>query len=327
MEIVFCADKKVLSGLHVAAYSLLAQLRDRLAKTRIHVFSDELDANDAALLEKTLVGANRPFQLGLHRLDPVSFKAFSPLNRSWTTYYRLLVPENLHVDRYLYVDVDSVCDVDISEVEDLKMNRAAVAWAPEAPLSRAVDRQTAEKLGKSQSDHYFNAGVMLINVPEWRRQRVSERAMEYIISDRPEFHDQAALNYVLHGTAMTLHPKFNCIANMRKNWPALKKPYGQIGRLVHFVDYPKPWDLGAEFLHPQYHLWQSVVDQTALAGFRSWHNTQARKWPQTRKAWLGYKKALKDRLLFAGYSRGWLKQVKGVPAVDSCNPGYPSPGL
>jgi Lipopolysaccharide biosynthesis proteins, LPS:glycosyltransferases len=316
MEIAFCADKKVLPGLHVATYSLLARLRDRSAKTRIHVFSDELDANDAASLEKTLAGANRPFQLNLHRLDPVSFKAFSPLNRSRTTYYRLVVPETLDADRCLYVDVDSVCDVDVSEVEDLKMNRAAVAWAPEASLAHAVDRQTAEKLGNSQSDHYFNAGVMLINVPEWRRQRVSERAMEYIVSHRPEFHDQAALNYVLHGTAMTLDPKFNCIANMRKNWPILKRSYGQIGRLIHFVDYPKPWDYGAEWFHPQYKLWRSVLDRTAFNGFRSWKDGRWPRLPQSSQTLSSYKKVIKDRLLFAGYKRRWLTHVKGVPTTD-----------
>jgi lipopolysaccharide biosynthesis glycosyltransferase len=317
MTVVFCADKKVLPGLHVAAYSLLARIRDKSTTTRIHVFSDDLDARDAALLERTLVRANRLFELDVRRTDPNFFKGFSPLNQSWTTYYRLLVPKNLDVDRYLYVDVDSVCDLDVSEVKDLKMNGAAVAWATEAPLSRAVDRQTAEKLGNSQSDHYFNAGVMLINVPEWRKQRVSERATEYIVSYRPEFHDQAALNYVLHGIAMTLDPKFNCIANMRKNWPMLKRPYGEIGRLIHFVDYPKPWDFLGEFVHPQYRLWRSVLDKTAMNGFRSWHATPSRKFPKTRKARSGYKRVLKDRLLFVGYSCGWYKKIKGVPFVAS----------
>jgi hypothetical protein len=55
-----------------------------------------------------------------------------------------------------------------------------------------------------------------------------------------------------------------------------------------------------------------VLRKTALKNFRSWHSTPARKFPRTRKAWTGYKKVFKDRLLFTGYSRGWLKNVKGV---------------
>lgn len=50
---------------------------------------------------------------------------------------------------------------------------------------------------------------------------------------------------------------------------------------------------------------------------RSWHATPSRKLPETRKAWNGYKIALKDRLLFASYPRGWCKKIKGVPFVAS----------
>ena len=85
--------------------------------------------------------------------------------------------------------------------------------------------------------------------------------------------------------------------------------------MVHYLDYPKPWDFLGEFVHPQYRLWRSVLDKTAMRGFRSWHATPSRKFPKTRKAWAGYKKSLKDRLLFAGYSSGWISKVKGVPTV------------
>jgi lipopolysaccharide biosynthesis glycosyltransferase len=202
--------------------------------------------------------------------------------------------------------------VDVSELNTLNLNQAPAGLVPEAPLAGAVDRFVAGQLGNSPTEPYFNSGVILVNVVEWRRQRVTEKAMEYIAAHRPEFHDQAALNYVLHRKAFTLDAKFNCIANMRKNWPALRRPWGQTGRLIHFLDYPKPWDFLGELLHPQYRLWRSVLDKTAMKHFRPWHATPSRKFPKTCKTWNGYKKALKDRLLFFGYSRGWLKRVKGV---------------
>jgi hypothetical protein len=34
--------------------------------------------------------------------------------------------------------------------------------------------------------------------------------------------------------------------------------------------------------------------------------------PTTAKAKSGYKKAIKDRLLFTGYTNGWVKRVKGI---------------
>ena len=313
MNVVFCADRSALPGLHVAAYSLLERINPAVAQTRIHVFSDALDESDLALLRKTLTSLDKPFELELRRVDAALFTGFPSLNGSWATYYRLATPQVLDVERFLYVDADTLCDVDVSVLNTLDLGGSPAGLVAEAPLAAAADRFVAGQLGNSPTEPYFNAGIILVNVPEWRRQRVTERAMEYIAAHRPPFHDQSALNVVLHRNAISLDERFNCIANMRKHWPALKKSNGKIGRIVHFLDYPKPWDFLGEFVHPQYGLWRSVLDRTAMKDFRSWHNTPARKFPKTRKAWTGYKKALKDRLLFAGYSRGWLKNAKGVP--------------
>src|SRR5262249_8811092 len=130
---------------------------------------------------------------------------------------------------------------------------------------------------------------------------------------RPPFHDQSALNALLHDIALPLDERFNSVANMRKHWPALCLAPRPTARLVHFVDYPKPWDFLGEFIHPPYRLWRSALERTAFKRVRSWHTTPSRKLPKTRKAWAGYRKALRDRILFAGYRRGWFKKVKGVP--------------
>jgi UDP-glucose/galactose:(glucosyl)LPS alpha-1,2-glucosyl/galactosyltransferase len=315
MNIVFCADRSALPGLHVAAYSLLERMGLAVKEIRFTVFSDEVDETDLALLRKTLAALNKPFTMELRRVDAALFSDFPPLNDSCAAYYRLVVPQVLDVERFLYVDADTLCDVDVSNLAALDLGESPAGLVPEAPLAGAVDRFVAGQLGNSPTEPYFNSGVILVNVAEWRRQRVTERAMEYIATHRPPFHDQSALNVVLHGSARPLDEQFNCVANMRKNWPFLKHPYGKIGRLVHFVDYPKPWDFLGELLHPQYGLWRSVLDRTAMKHFHSWHVTPSRKFPKTRKARIGYKKALKDRWLFSGYSRGWLKRVKGISSL------------
>lgn len=312
MNIVFCADQSALPGLHVAAYSLLDRISPTVAQTRFFVFSDELNESDLALLNQTLASLNKPFALELRRVDAAQFTGFPSLNRSLAAYYRLVVPQVLDVERFLYVDADTLCDVDVSPLHTLNLNKAPAGMVPEAPLAGAVDRFVAEQLGNSPKEPYFNSGVILIEVAEWLRQRVTEKAMEYIAAHLPPFHDQSALNVILHKSTVPLEERFNCIANQRKNWPELKQPYGKIGRLVHLVDYPKPWDFLGELVHPQYRLWRSVLDKTAMKDFRSWRATPSRKSPKTRQAWKGYKKVFKDRLLFAGYSHGWLKRVKGV---------------
>jgi lipopolysaccharide biosynthesis glycosyltransferase len=319
MNIVFCVDRGVLPGLHVAAYSLLDRINPSAGKIHFSVFSDVLTKPDVALLQQTLTTVGKPFTLELRRLNPASLTGFPPLNGSLATYYRLLAVQIMEVDRFLYVDADTLCDIDVCELQELNLGSAPAGWVPEAPLAGAVDRRVAEQLGNSATKPYFNAGIILVNVSEWRRQRITEKALEYIASHQPAYWDQSALNYVLYDNAFILDERFNCLTNMRKNWPALAPPYGRIGRLIHFLDYPKPWSFSGEWLHPQYQLWRCVLEKTAMKDYRSWHATPCRKFPKNRKDWIGYKKAFKDRLLFAGYAGGWLKRVKGVAEAKASN--------
>src|ERR1017187_370194 len=166
MNIVFCADRRVLPGLHVAAYSLLERISPLVPQTSFFVFSDELNQSDLALLRATLASLNKPFALELCRLDVALFTGFRPLHGSWAPYYRLFAAQVIDADRFLYVDADTLCDVDVSDLQSLDLGRTPAAWAPEAPLSRAVDRDVAEQLGKSESDFYFNSGEILVNISE-----------------------------------------------------------------------------------------------------------------------------------------------------------------
>lgn len=317
MDIVFCADHAVLPGLHVAAYSLLESADPSAGEVNFHIFSDKLLEADIDALRASLGKLGRPFHMRLCRIEESMFRAFPPLNGGWATYYRLAVPGLMDCGRFLYVDADTMCAVDVAPLFELEMGNHPAALVPEAPLSGAADRVVAQLLGNSPEEPYFNAGVILVNVAEWKRQRITERSMDYLLAHRPDYWDQSALNVVLHRCAMTLDERYNHIANKRSGWPVLVGRGDRSGFLMHFLDYPKPWDLMGEFIHPQYRLWRSVLAKTAMKNFRSWQSTPARRLPKTRKAWIGYKNALKDRILFLGYSHGWLKAIKGVPR--ECN--------
>lgn len=313
MNIVFCADRRVLSGLHVAAYSLLSRISPVIPQTHFAVFSDAMTEADLALMHKTLASLDKPYTLRLRRVDAAAFSGFPTLNGSLAPYYRLTVPHLLDVKRFLYVDADTLCDVDVSGLNTVTMGSSPAGLVPEAPLAEAADRFVAQQLGNSPVEPYFNSGVILVNVEEWRRQKITELAMEYLSKHQASYWDQSALNVVLHGKALALDEVFNCITNMRKHWPVLRQPNGQMNRLLHFLDYPKPWDLLGEWVHPQYALWREVLDKTAMRSYRSWHATPARVFPKTNLARKAYGKLFKDRLLFMGYSRGWLRRIKGVP--------------
>jgi lipopolysaccharide biosynthesis glycosyltransferase len=317
VHIVFCADRRVLPGLHVAAYSVVANHQDSGSLVHVHVFSNDLTSADVALLDETLRGSGKTYSLEIHTVSESHFSRFPSMSGSWGNYFRLLVPQMLPVERIIYVDVDTVCHLDVSDLFGLDLGGHPAGFVAETTIRDTPDRPLAERMPNDGDKPYLNSGVMIVNRKLWLERRVTERCMEFLQNATVLRHEQSALNYVLLGDWQQLDVRFNYITNWRKNWPFLCDESKLDGKLIHFLDNPKPWNFLGECVTPQYSLWRSVLDKTAMKHFRSWHATPSRKFPKTRKAWTGYKKAFKDRLLFAGYSRGWLKKVKGVPEAKA----------
>lgn len=312
MNIVFCADYGVLHALHVAAYSVLNRMDPTSEATQFFIISDKFEQHDIDQLAETLQKTGKNFQVELVRLDPKVFAGFKPLNGSLAAYYKLVIPELIKVDRYLYLDTDILCDVDLSPLEGVPMEGVAVAWVSEAPMDKAFDRKVALDLGNNADHLYFNSGVLLVNALEWKKQDVTAKTLDYLTHNEALIREQSALNVVLHQRTIPIDEKYNSLSNMRKHWPDLIKPLGQIDRLIHFADYPKPWDFLGEVVHPQFSLWREILNQTAMPDFHSWDSLPSRRIPKTKASWLGYKKGFKDKILFTLYSKGLFKRVKGI---------------
>ena len=315
IHIVFCADRRVLPGLHVAAYSVVANHCDSNSLVHVHVFSNDLTPADVVLLTETLRGSGKNYSLKMHTVSDSHFSRFPSMSGSWGNYFRLLVPQMLTVERIIYVDVDIVCHLDVSDFTTLDLGSHPAGFVAETTIRDTPDRSLADRLPNDSDKPYLNSGVMIVKRKLWLERQVTERCMEFLQKATVLRHEQSALNYVLLGDWQPLDARFNFISNWRKNWPFLCDESKLDGKLVHFLDNPKPWDFLGEWIAPQYCLWRKALDKTAMRHFRSWHDTPSRKYPRTRTEWVGYKKAIKDRLLFAGYSRGWLKKVKGVPPI------------
>lgn len=315
IHIVFCADRRVLPGLHVAAYSVVANHQDSDSLVHLHVVSNDIIPADVTLLNETLHGTGKTYVLKIHAVSASHFSSFPSMTGSWGAYFRLLVPQMLTAERMVYVDVDTVCHLDVSDFTALDLGNHPAGFMAETTIGAAPDRSVTDLLPHDGDKPYLNSGVMVVNRKLWLERQVTERCMEFLQKGDAHYWDQSALNYVLLGDWQSFDARFNFISNSRKNWPFLYDESKLKGKLIHFLDNPKPWDFLSEFVHPHYRLWRSVLDKTAMKGFRSWHATPSRKLPKTRKAWAGYKKSLKDRILFAGYSRRWLENVKGVPSV------------
>lgn len=313
LNILFSCDRRVLAGLHVAAFSVLNRASPLISNTCFYVLSDAINEQDMELLRKTLRNAGKPFTAELRKLDISLLSNFPRFQGTLAPYYRLLAPQYLDVERLIYLDVDTLCDLDLSGLVSADLGGHAAGLVPEAPLASCVDQGLMQQLGDRLEGHYFNAGMIVMDVNRWRRQQVTEQCLDYLAKNRTDHYDQTALNYVLRQDVAVLESKFNSRTNDRANWPALCRPLGQIQKLIHFIDFPKPWDPFARLCQAHAAVWRQVLHLTEMredpGSGRSWFS----RLPKSTAQWPHYRKSFKDALLFKAYSQGWLKRVKGVP--------------
>lgn len=307
LEIAFCTDRNMLAALHVAAKSVLECFT---GIPRFSVLSDELGSADIDYLHKTLFDTGKEYELNLLQVDARPLKDFPDLEGKRSTYFRLLIPDFIPAERCLYLDCDILCYTDISQLGKLDLGFAAVALASEAPIQQSLDKKLVADLGLEATGFYYNAGVCLMDCAMWRKEKLGRQCLDYIAKNRPDYHDQTALNFVLHKKITPLPSSFNRYTNVRANWPLLCKPNSGSGCLLHFVDYPKPWSAMGRWVHPFGQQWWGEYRKTAHF-YKNRHKPVPMRWDS--KTRLGYHKALKDKLLFSLYERG-VFLPKGIPA-------------
>lgn len=127
------------------------------------------------------------------------------------TYARLLIPQLIDADRVLYMDGDTTILGDLSELYSTNLNGFAFAVrTDDSEISYVFE---SEATGAPFTyEHYFNSGVMVIDVPRWRDEKISERAIKFAVdfAKKLPLADQTALNYITLDKYQKLGSQWNC---------------------------------------------------------------------------------------------------------------------
>lgn len=162
------------------------------------------------------------------------------------TYYRIIIPDLLSKDisKVLYLDCDIIVESDIDELWNTDISNYYLAAVDERQFIRKRKRRVLNKaLSLPKDSHYFNAGVLLLNLEKWREEEVSKQLVKFLEVNQKKlkFMDQDALNVVLHGKWLNLDPKWNYTVHHRLKCP-LKNPV-----IIHFAGTEKPWNAEISF--------------------------------------------------------------------------------
>jgi lipopolysaccharide biosynthesis glycosyltransferase len=278
MHVVFAADAGYAMPLTVAICST-AMNCNRMRDLVLYVIQAGIGQDLREKIEKSLEKTGFR-NVWINWLDaPIERLAEFDLAHSWITsltFARLLIPEllPLNVGKALYLDCDVVVNDDVSELWNIQLGEKFLAAARDALVNVSHPRGIVNyrELGIPADAHYFNAGVLLMNLRKWREHNTSKELLDYLRINRSiiQLADQEALNAVLWRDWIELDYRWNCQIPWKKHRRGKVKPSWQPPTtrksIIHFTCAEKPWRPGCDYEDKKYFF--EYLDRTVWAGWR-----------------------------------------------------------
>jgi len=168
--------------------------------------------------------------------------AIKHLNRS--TYMRLAVPRLLKdkIEHFIYLDADTLCFDKLNGINSIDISNVICAVSHDA--LDIHDTKNAKRLGLS-TDHYFNAGFLYINIENWIKFDIENKANTVLFEQGKSlpYFDQDALNIAIDGNVKFIDKRWNFLFNwftdQQKDTFFYQKDI--LPRIIHFTGGRKPW--------------------------------------------------------------------------------------
>ena len=166
-----------------------------------------------------------------------------------------LLPEQ--VKRVLYLDCDTIVARPLKGLWNWDLGGNVLG----AVMEPTIYRMVKEKIALGEQDAYVNAGVLLMDLEQWRESKVEARLMNFYREKGGSLFacDQDIINGVLKGRICFLPPCYNFFTNYRyfsyRELVRQSKAYRAVGRralmkakkspvIIHYAGDERPWIAG-----------------------------------------------------------------------------------
>jgi lipopolysaccharide biosynthesis glycosyltransferase len=199
-----------------------------------------------------------------------------------TTFQRLLVAALLPAGepKAIWLDCDVLVAADLGRLWDEPMRGRPLLAARDMAVpfvSSRLGLPDHRARGIPADAHYFNAGVMVLDLDAWREGDIAGRVLRDLTerASPPLFWDQDALNAVLHAEWGAIDPRWNVNAGLagRRHWrprhlgAAAARAVAEDPWVHHFCGNVTPWRV-PDTRDPGRARWYAEVDGTPWAGWR-----------------------------------------------------------
>jgi len=201
-------------------------------------------------------------------------------------YLPLLIPDLLpsNCKKAVFLDCDLILESNIQKLWDHTFDDAAI-WAVRDVLIQTLSDPkgvaTYKNYGGTADSPYFNSGVILINLDYWRKEKITEKAIDYLLKNGDSMYhcDQEALNAIFIEKWKELDPRWNqqgCVfwpqvlpesefteSIMSRYHDLVNNPF-----IIHYLSPSKPWDY--KCMHPFVHRFLFYLKESGWFTRKEW---------------------------------------------------------
>ena len=250
MNIVTALNRKYIPYTAIMLYSLGVNSENEIDA---YLLNSELTDADILDMQKVL----EPQSVHIHsvKVDREKFSDRLPHNSQWSieTYYRLMMLELLpeSVDRAMYLDGDMIINKSLKELYEMPFDGKEIIAADDksglnVPESYGPKHNQMFKEAYSKGYRYFNAGVMLMNIDELRKNYSFRTYLDAIDAwdYGMEAPDQDILNWVhWKKVGYVDYQKYDFFARVAHNAGITYEEVKAAVAIIHYAG-AKPWDNG-----------------------------------------------------------------------------------
>jgi len=253
IPVFYSVDDHYMPFLAVSIRSLIDNLSPT-AQCDIYILNNGLDPVGAPRLTALATDRVRIHLCDVSaKLAPIAKKLNLRDYYTASIYFRLFIPSMFQGYRKaIYLDADTVVNGDVSELYHVPLGKRLVAAISDDIIASHEDfrRYAEEGLGIPYAE-YFNSGVMLMNLEEFRRQEIEDRFV-YLLN-RYHFDtvcpDQDYLNILCRNQVLYLDKGWNKMS--------IDECYEGVPRLIHYNMFYKPWQYD-HICYQQYFWWYAA---------------------------------------------------------------------
>lgn len=203
LNVVYSSDENYARHVGVSIISLFENNKE-FDEIYVYLIDNNISEQSKVLLKNISINYKR-------KLKFIPFKDLCEnLNTdnsySLSSYARLFLGKLTELEKVIYLDCDSIIEDSFVNLWNLNIDNYYVAGVQDT-----VNEFYKTSIGLDKNFRYINAGFLLINLVQWRKNNLENQFLKFIDKYKGSVphHDQGTLNAICKEHILILEPKYN----------------------------------------------------------------------------------------------------------------------